>query len=293
MIAVLRRLRHGPLRSLEPMWLVLGRLYRWLFRTLGLLRPVTIRIGGYGPFRLDGFFAFSDFENWGGGHNDAFSTCVETCRGKNCVLDIGAHIGLLALPAASVVAPQGRVICFEPAQANRKFLLEHAALNGFANIDVVPLLVGAEPQTAARFFEMDQPTGMNSIVAQESRHAYRETRCDQVSLGSYCTERGIKPEVIKIDVEGAEVGVLRGARKLLSQCRPMIFLSVHPREIAALKESTDDLAGLIEELGYDLRDVQGNKPTRFELREYVLTPRAGWQGGFRETTAAKAQRTIR
>lgn len=270
------------------MWVALGRLYRWLFRTLGLRRPVTTRIGAYGPFRLDGFFAFSNFENWGRGHNDAFSICVETCRGKNCVLDVGAHIGLVALPVASVVGPRGRVICFEPAQANRNLLLEHAALNGFANVEVVPSLVGAKPLAVTRFFEMDQPTGMNSIVAQESRQAYRETRHDQVSLDSFCTERGITPDVIKIDVEGAEVGVLRGARELLSRCGPVIFLSVHPREIAALNESVDDLAGLIEELGYDLRDVQGNKPTRFELREYVLTPRAGWHGGVRETAAAKA-----
>jgi len=285
MIALLRWLRHGPLQSLKPMWLALGRLYRWLYRAFGLSRTVTTRIGPYGPFRLDGFFAFSNFENWGGGHNGVFKKCVEACRGKTCVLDVGAHIGLVAIPVASVVSAVGRVICFEPALANRELLLKHATLNGFANIEVVPFLVGAEPLEAVRFFEMNQPTGMNTIATPKDAQGYHETSCRQVSLDSYCAEYGIVPDVIKIDVEGAEIGVLCGARALLSRHCPVIFLSVHPREIVALGGTVDKLSALIGQLGYDLRDAQGQKPERFALREYVLTPRAGGNGGAREKTA--------
>jgi FkbM family methyltransferase len=254
------------------MWVALGQLYRWLFSTFGFSRPIMSRIGPYGPFRLNGMFAFSDFENWGGGHNDAFALCVEACRGKKCVLDVGAHIGLVALPMASIVAPQGRVICFEPAQANRNLLVEHAALNGFSNIEVVPALVGAESLAAVRFFEMDQPTGMNTIAAPKDPKNYHESHCRQISLDSFCAERGVAPEVIKIDVEGAELGVLRGARDVLRRFQPAIFLSVHPREIAALNESVDGLVALVEDLGYQLRDVHGREPGRLELREYVLAP---------------------
>jgi FkbM family methyltransferase len=272
-IATLRRLRHGPLRSLDPMWVALGRLYRWLFRVLGVHRPVTSRIGPYGPFRLDGMFVFSNFENWGGGHNDAFELAVEACRGKRCVLDVGAHIGLVALPMASVVGAQGRVVCFEPAQANRKLLMEHAALNGLSNIEVVSALVGAEPLSAVRFFEMDKPTGMNTMAVPKNPKGYHESQCRQISLDSFCTDRGIVPDVIKIDVEGAEIGVLRGARDVLRRFRPLIFLSVHPREIAGLNGSIGDLISLVAELGYELRDTKGREPARLELREYVLTPR--------------------
>lgn len=271
-LASLRRLRHGPLKGLNSVWVTLGGLYRFLFRVLGISHPVSTRIGPYGPFQVNGLFAFSDFEHWGGGHNDAFVPCVEACRGKHCVLDIGAHVGLVALPVASVVAPSARIVCFEPAEANRKLLVEHAALNNFSNIEVVPCLVGAESKPAVSFYEMKEPTGMNTLVVGKNARAFRVTRRPQVSLDDFCTERGLVPEVIKIDVEGAELGVLRGARKVLARHRPLIFLSVHPRDIARMGETVEILSDLIQSLGYICKDVQGNAPLRFELREYTLTP---------------------
>ena len=273
-LTALRRLRHGPLKGLDPIWTLLGRLYRFLFRALGLHRPVSTRIGPYGPFRLNGLFAFSDFEHWGGGHNDAFVACIEACRGKRCIVDIGAHVGLVALPMASVAAPGGRVVCFEPAEANRRLLLEHAALNGLAAIEVVPCLVGADSRPDVPFFEMAEPTGMNALVVRKNADAYKATRRDQVSLDDFCAGRGLAPEVVKIDVEGAEIGVLRGARKTLARHRPLIFLSVHPRDIELMGENIEALSELIGSLGYDCRDAQGRVPSRFELREYVMTPKA-------------------
>jgi len=271
-IAALRRLRHGRLKRLEPVWVALGRAYRFAFRALGSRRTVSTRIGPFGPFRLNGLFAFSDFENWGGGHNDAFVQCVEACRGKLCVFDVGAHVGLVALPMASVVAPGGRVYCFEPAEANRKLLSEHAALNGYSNIEVVQALVGAEARQSVPFFEMDEPTGMNALVVAKNARAFRETRRPQMTLDGFCAARGLAPEVVKIDVEGAEIGVLQGAGRTIERHRPLVFLSVHPREIALLGQDVARLAGLIAELGYDCRDARGRPVSKFELREYVLTP---------------------
>jgi len=271
-VRTLRHLRHGPLKRWDPAWTALGRLYRFMFRKLGFHRSVETRIGPYGPFRLNGLFAFSNFENWGHAHNDGFKFCIEACRGKNCVLDVGAHIGLVALPAASVVAPQGRVICFEPARINRDLLVEHMIRNGFSNITVVPCIVGDTPLAAVSFFEMDEPTGMNSIAARRDQHNYHETVCEQISLDDYCNAHGLKPDVIKIDVEGAEIGVLQGARAIIAKYHPTIFLSVHPREIVSLGGSLDALAKLVEELGYSLRDVAGRIPQQLQLREYVLRP---------------------
>lgn len=272
-IAALRRLRHGALKNLGPLWIGLGRFYRFMFRALGLRFSVSTRIGRYGPFRLNGIFAFSDFENWGGGHNDAFAACIEACRGKRCVFDIGAHVGLVALPMASVAAPGGRVYAFEPAEANGRLLREHTELNEFSNIEVIPSLVGAEPRDSVPFFEMAEPTGMNALVVAKNPEAFHETHRSQIALDQFCAARRLAPEVIKIDVEGAEIGVLRGSRQILMTHRPTIFLSVHPREIALLGENVETLSSLIADLGYDCRDAQGQPVSGFALREYVLTPR--------------------
>ncbi len=100
-VATLRHLRHGPLERLGPVWTALGDLYRTGLTVTGASRPTAHRIGGYGPFLLHGEFAFSDFEHWGWGHNRGFALCIEACRGKRCIVDVGAHIGLVTPPTSS------------------------------------------------------------------------------------------------------------------------------------------------------------------------------------------------
>lgn len=271
MIALLRRLRHGPLRRFDKLWVWAGDFYRRAVSASGL----TVRqpIGPYGPFRLDARFAFSDFEHWGDGHNDGFAACVEACRGKRCVIDIGAHIGLVSVPAASVLADNGRIVCFEPATANRRLLERHLALNGLTqHATVAGQLVGEQDVDQVPFFEMSSASGMNSIAHGAIGDGYSRVERTQVTLDSYCANHGLEPEVVKIDVEGAELAVLRGARNVLTRCRPQIFLSVHPRHIAALGESVDDLMALIAELGYDCRSGDGQRVEAFALREYILSP---------------------
>ncbi|MEW6593815.1 MAG: FkbM family methyltransferase [Thermodesulfobacteriota bacterium] len=230
-------------------------------------------IGPYGPFRLDARFAFSDFAHWGEGHNDGFRDCVGACRGKRCVIDIGAHIGLVTLAASSVMADDGLLAAFEPAEANRRLLLRHLELNGLqGKVRVESALVGDEEQQSVPFFELDDATGMNTIAPGVMDGKFRRVTRPQVSLDSYCASHGFRPEVIKIDVEGAELGVLRGARAVLERDRPLVFLSVHPQQIRSLGESPEELAELIRSLRYVCRHADGSPATDLAFHEYLLFP---------------------
>lgn len=234
---------------------------------------ITTRIGPYGPFHLNGLFAFSDFEQWGRGHNNGFVACVEACRGKRCVLDVGAHIGLVSLSAASVLAPGGRVYCFEPAEANRRLLESHVAINRSSGvIEIIPHLVGDEDRDGVNFFESDEPTGMNSVVVTKNPQAYQLRFKRQITIDTFCATHKLAPEILKIDVEGAELAVLRGGRRTLARHRPSIFLSVHPRALSLLGESGGDLKALIRELDYECRHIDGSPVDEFALREYLLLP---------------------
>lgn len=272
LIAGLRRLRHGPLKFLAPLWLPLGRFYRQFAQWLPM-RGVLQKIGPYGPFRLDPHFAFSDFAHWGGGHNNAFEATVEACRGKSCIFDIGGHVGLVSMPVSQVLAPGGRVFAFEPGAANLRFLRRHLELNGIANVEVLPALVG-ETDGEVAFYEQQGPTGQNSVaLRKKSPELYSETRRPQVALDEFCKARGLAPDVIKIDVEGAELMVLRGAKAVLAQHRPLIFLSVHPRELEVLGASTEALVAFIAAAGYVCREIDGRPVEKFRLAEYLVLPR--------------------
>lgn len=265
-------MRHGRLKFLAPLWQPLGRIYRRLVQWLPI-RRVMQKIGPYGPFWFDPHYAFSDFAHWGGNHNNAFEATIEACRGKSCVFDIGGHVGLVSMPMSQVVAPGGRVFAFEPGTANLHFLRRHLELNGITNVEVFAALVG-ESDGEAVFYEQRGPTGQNSVaVRKKSPELYSEVRRTQITLDSFCKERGLAPDVIKIDVEGAELMVLRGARTVLAQHRPRIFLSAHPRELGLLGHTTEDLVAFITEMGYLCREIDGRPVEKFRLAEYLLLPR--------------------
>lgn len=271
-LSSLRYLRHGPLRFLAPAWILLGRFYRRAAAILGIDIVEPHFIGTYGPFRMAGKFAFSDFASWGKEHNSGFARCIEACRDRNCVFDIGAHIGLVTLPMSRAVAPEGRVYAFEPAPANRSFLTRHLRLNDITNVTVIDRLIGDTVAESVPFFEHRDASGMNTRAPVKDRQAYVETHRAQTTLDAFCRENELAPQVIKIDVEGAELAVLEGARQLLSTCRPFLVISMHPHHLKALGRDPDELLQFAETLNYTVTDIAGNRVQEFQLDEYIMAP---------------------
>lgn len=270
-LAGLRRMRHGPLRRFSWLWRMLRPLQRMAVTWLPG-QKVSQKLGPYGPFRFDSHFAFSNFQHWGGDHNNGFVALVEACRGKQCVLDIGGHVGLVAIPISRVMAPGGKVYTFEPAAMNLHFLHRHLELNRIDNVEVISALVG-DREGEIVFYEHFEQSGLNSVVLKKNHEHFAQTKRPQLVLDSFCEARGLEPEVIKIDVEGGEMGVLRGARKILARFQPTIYLSVHPKELALLGASTEELVALIDSIGYVCREMDGRPVERFRLAEYLLVPR--------------------
>ena len=272
-LGVLRSLRHGPLKSLGPLWVLGGKAYRGFVKLAGVQKPITQKIGPYGPFKLHPHFSFSNFENWGGGHNKGFEACIEACRGKQCVLDVGGHIGLVSLPVAGVLGQGGRVIAFEPSAVNHQFLSYHKQVNVLENLEIFQCLVGANAQQAVAFFEDETDNGMNSILYLKDKGKFSKTEREQLTLDGFCADKGLRPEVIKIDVEGAELLVLQGAREVLQQHKPVIFLSVHPRHLEKLGTNPQELLEFAHVVGYEIKDLDGVAVKDFALDEYLMVPR--------------------
>jgi len=265
-------LRHGRLKRFKWMWSILRPIYR---ATIRLLPGFTVskRIGPYGPFKLNRRFAFSNFSAWGAGHNRGFKVCIEAARGMSCVMDIGAHIGLVSLPLSSVIAKTGTVYAFEPATANGSYLVEHIESNNIENVQVVVDLVGAEQLESVEFFQSADDSGMNTIAPSGSSRGYAVSSKRQITLDEFCLAHNLSPELIKIDTEGAEVGILKGATNTLWQHRPVMFLSVHPRHIIELGSNVDELEQLLRDLDYIVTDMDGNEVRPTELTEYIVSPR--------------------
>jgi FkbM family methyltransferase len=144
------------------------------------------------------------------------------------VLDIGAHHGYYTLLASRKAGPEGRVIAFEPSPRERWRLNLHLRLNGCRNVETEDCALGETDGTAQLHLVLGTDSGCNSlrmpaVTEQTELIPVRIERLDRV-----LQERRIgQVDFIKLDVEGAELSVLKGATELLQRRpRPVIVAEV-------------------------------------------------------------------
>lgn len=242
------------------------------FLRLKFRKGFPIKIGGLQTVLFDPTFYFANWENFGGGHNSGFEECVQEACDSNCFLDIGAHIGLYSIPIA-IKSNSTKVFSFEPANFNYSMLQKHIKLNKLSNVEAFNVLVGEQADNAIPFLEDDTGINpMNSLADVSKTKGNITTTKEMIRLDDFCKEKGIKPEVMKIDVEGAEIKVLKGSMETLKACKPKIFLSLHPRHIKALGDSTDEITNICQELGYKILTIDGASNEDFHDNEVLLQP---------------------
>jgi FkbM family methyltransferase len=174
------------------------------------------------------------------------------------VYDIGANVGYFSLLAAVLTGPQGQVVAFEPLPRNVAFLNKHIAINCLDNIKLIEAAVSDREGKAA--FTLGASTAMGHIGETG------EIEVALVSLDALLDKGVIKPpDTIKIDVEGAEFEVLKGARNILSQYRPILFLDTHHREVH------QKVIQLLSDMGYQFTILDGK--TLAETKEIIARPK--------------------
>ena len=144
----------------------------------------------------------------------------EAVRPGDVVYDIGANVGFYSLLASVRVGPKGHVFCFEPLSENLTDLRKHIAINHLANCEVIEAAVSSV-DGAARF-DSSRPRSMGWL-SKSGNQAVR-TVCLDTLVRSKIT---LPPNVLKIDVEGAEADALRGCAQTLAAHPCIIFLATH------------------------------------------------------------------
>jgi FkbM family methyltransferase len=164
-------------------------------------------------------------------------------------LDVGGCWGETALWLAHVVGPDGRVHSFEPTPANRKLLDKNIELNppiaSRVRVWESPLAAGAGETVFIRDGLAAGATVRAS--AEEVESDVRELRTDTIDA---MVQRGDLPRVdfLKVDVEGADLGVLKGAAETIRSCRPRLALAAYHKP-----DDLVTLPGFVESLGVSYR----------------------------------------
>jgi FkbM family methyltransferase len=242
---IAQSVRHHPsLAFMQPAWPLLRKPYLAALNLLGGRSGIEVRIAGCG-LRLSPRFST---QNWETVEAASYRAFVDSVKPGAIVYDVGAHIGTYSILALMQSGPTGRVVAYEPCEFTRKYLERHLAWNAGVDRTVIrDVCCGAAPGTAEFFFAPDEAEGMNGLVpvAGFSRMAMRVT-----TLDAEVEALGLVPDIIKIDVEGAEWDVLRGAEKTLATCRPTLFLSVHPDALSRQGLAAADIEAWLKERGY-------------------------------------------
>lgn len=173
------------------------------------------------------------------------------------VLDIGSQIGIFTLVAALKAE---EVYTFDLDPRNAEMLRKNVDANSFDNVLVEQKAVGSEDGETR--FELSS-YGTVSRIDPEGSEAV-----DMVTLDSYCKDRDIDPQIIKLDVEGAGYDVLNGAEKVIEESRPKIFFEFHPQQIRAISgvEPVEALE-FLQDRGYSLMEFREGS-----LKELEETP---------------------
>jgi len=151
-------------------------------------------------------------------------------------VDVGANIGYIALLIADAVGPHGRVLCLEPVPENLRELRRNIELNRLDQVEVLPIAAGD------RDGKVRIATGLNGVVAESAGDLEVDLRRLD-SLDVPC------PSLVKIDVEGYELAVLRGATRWLGEGRTRWWIEIHPDLVPDAADPWTILS-LLESSGY-------------------------------------------
>lgn len=178
------------------------------------------------------------------------------------VMDVGANIGQYALLAAKLVGSEGYVYAFEPGESQLCKLRYNIALNALNNIDILPIAVGNDRGSYSYYpSSCIDNQGRGSLIPDHTGNV-RSTKPIQINmarLDDFCDERKIKKvDFIKIDVEGYDLEVLKGARNILLN-NPLVAVMVELEDdnLKAMGIGANDIRRFMLDLKFHMYEVTG------------------------------------
>ena len=203
-------------------------------------------------------------------------------EGMNMV-DIGANIGYYTLLAAKLVGERGKVFAFEPEPENYALLLRNIEVNGYKNCVPVRQAVSNKAGKVKLFLSKADP-GMHSLYRAEE-NATEAITVDTISLDDFFKDKECPIDIIKVDVEGAEMAVLQGMATIIKNNENLkIFTEFYP----ALLQSSGFWAGeywdKLMECGFKFIYLINEQKQRLEPADFASIMRFCKSTFFREPT---------
>ena len=217
-----------------------------LLDSMSFGRGKGVLVAGTYPLQVGWDRAGVDFETWEVAFSREFASRITE---KSVVFDVGASIGEWSA-LAGTLAKSGEIHSFEPDAASWRELFKC-----FRRNNLVPpkgMFEGFVGSSSSPMVDLTKAMQPKPPLYGDPRFKSlnSESKIATVTLDDYCEIAGVAPDIVKVDVEGAEGEVLRGMEKTAKRYGPIIFLSLHPWALADFGDDKDGILLLISRLGY-------------------------------------------
>jgi len=222
-------------RSLNrPIWRVSRRIGLSILQAVG--RDITIKHHWIPGQKLK-LHSFKHKGYWWRGkerEGDTLISVNELLKPGCLAIDVGAHVGYLTQYFAHLVGPMGHVVAFEPSEDNLIYTRPNIAMMGNVKLEECGI---SDYTGEARFF-VESLTGQNNSLIEDYEvlninaenagvdFEKREIVINVTTIDEYCAAKQIRPDFIKIDIEGAETAAVNGMEQVLKNIRPIVLVEM-------------------------------------------------------------------
>ena len=166
------------------------------------------------------------------------------------VLDLGANIGYFSLLVANN-SPSVKVISFEPVASLFQNMNDNISLNNIKNILTVNAAVGEITEEKELFVSAPDNLGMSSFHQPEN-HSGKKERVKVVAIDDWVKTSGLsKIDIIKLDIEGSELGALKGMKEVLQKQKPILIVEVNPETLSMFNLKPTDIYNYLGQLNFE------------------------------------------
>ena len=202
----------------------------------------------------------------------------ELLRPGGIFFDVGAHYGWMSLVGCHCVGATGKVVAFEPSPPLVEFLRYNRKANRFRQMEIVPKAVADSDDRVVPFYLVRRGDSfLNSLIdhRRESTASQTEPRStiqvQTTTLDQFCRMTHLHPDAVKIDVEGAELLVLHGCRRLLKEGRTAFIVAVHPTWLPEGQKAME-LFELFRTHGYKVAATQCVQYDGVDFGDHLFVP---------------------
>jgi FkbM family methyltransferase len=183
------------------------------------------------------------------------------------VIDVGGNMGFFVLILNELVSNTGKMYSFEPSRILRDRLASTVQINNIKNVEIINLALGEKEGTTSLYYNPKQ-SGLSSIVSHEENGFLKE-EIKITTLDKFSKQFSSKISFIKIDTEGYEPQVLRGAKELIKKDKPVIYIELGGSHL----ETSIEALKILKELGYYCEAEEVDLSKTLAGINFIATPK--------------------